>query len=103
MKIVIFYSYVKLPEGTFRKSDDEVATHQHQRGFPKQSQLTGLFYADQIHDWRRPEICQLCLHDMWQCWYSNVINHPPVITILMGGFSTIPKLVVYDIAIVILL
>ena len=25
---------------------------------------------------------------MW-CWYSNVVNHPPVITILLGGIPTI--------------
>ena len=25
---------------------------------------------------------------IYQCWYSNAINHPPVITISMGGIPT---------------
>jgi len=30
-------------------------------------------------------------------WLNNVIKHPPVITIFIGGMFTIPKWVVYDI------
>ena len=50
--------------------------------------------------WRFCTLCWL----IWfcrdsKCWYSNVINHPPFITIFMGGKSSSISWVVYGIAI----
>ena len=36
-----------------------------------------------IHEWGIPN-----RRSFWQCWYSNAINHPPVIIIFMGGMFT---------------
>ena len=35
--------------------------------------------------------------DYWVLEIKTIINHPPVITIFIGGMVTIPKWVVYDI------
>ena len=38
-------------------------------------------------------------YQYYSCWYSNAINHPPFITIFMGGIPTIQKWAAYGIAI----
>ena len=64
-------------------------THKHDDHCISTVLLIDLTCGSEITEFVFFNLFQLGRFKTLQCWYSNVINHPPFVTIFMGGIPTI--------------